>query len=236
MDWGGKVATWFGCVCAGSAGLAALVGETAKQPLSGWAKVEFSGLLGTSVASFLAVLLTGAYALWLSFAARNRHDAGGAIAPGMSVAPVTGGVVAPVPGGVKDPSGTAPRELAAYDTDLSPELEQVLRHAIAAFDEFLGIREADDGFGSGGPSMQILLRLSGLKARLGELSGITVGTSRSASWAMQVASAVRGAEGALRRLSDMDDLGAGHELGELRRSLRELQDLMVGRYPSLRGA
>lgn len=227
MDWGGKVATWFAGVCAGSAGLAALVGETAKQPLSGWARVEFSGLLGTSVASFLAILLTGAYALWLSFAARERHGASGTIAPRLSVPPV--------PGGAKDPSGTAPPEPAAHNTDLSPELEQVLRHAIAAFDEFLGIGDADDGFDRSGPSSQILLRLSGLKARLGELSGITVSTSRSASWAMQVASAVRGAEGALRRLSDMDDLGAGRELGELRRSIRELRDLMVGRYPSLGG-
>jgi hypothetical protein len=72
-DWGGKVAAWFTGVAAVSAALAALVAQTAKQPLHGRMRDLFIVLVVAAAVSFVVLLLTGPRALWAAW--RNRGPA-----------------------------------------------------------------------------------------------------------------------------------------------------------------
>ena len=71
MDWGGKVAAWFGAVAAGSAALAALI--IAKvQHLHGWPHVAFVALVVIASVSFVGLLLTGPPTAWKAWRNRRR--------------------------------------------------------------------------------------------------------------------------------------------------------------------
>lgn len=69
MDWGGKVAAWFGVVAGVSVALATLI-VTAVHPLHGQMRDLFIVLLALAAVSFVFVLLTGPSAVWA--ARRNR--------------------------------------------------------------------------------------------------------------------------------------------------------------------
>lgn len=73
-DWGGKIAAWFAGVAAASAGLAALVAQAAKEPLHGGTRDLFTALVVIAALSFLALLLTGPRAAWVTW--RNRENVG----------------------------------------------------------------------------------------------------------------------------------------------------------------
>jgi len=114
VDWGGKVAAWFGAVTAGSAALAALIVTTAAAPLHGWLRAAFIALLVIGSVSFVFLLLTGPPAL---LAARRAHRADLPAAPGSPAL---------------EPPAFPPLELRLYTGKAAPEYgDWITKHYLA---------------------------------------------------------------------------------------------------------
>jgi hypothetical protein len=71
VDWGGKVAAWFGGVTAASAALAGLISGTAEQPLHGLPLVGFIILVVIAAVSFIVLLFTGLSVAWTAWRGRS---------------------------------------------------------------------------------------------------------------------------------------------------------------------
>jgi len=75
VDWGGKVAAWFGGVTAAAAALAGLISATAKPPLHGLPLLGFIILIVIAMVSFLGLLFTGPRAAWTAWRSRSNKPA-----------------------------------------------------------------------------------------------------------------------------------------------------------------
>jgi hypothetical protein len=71
VDWGGKVAAWFGAATAGAAALAALVASVVQKPLHNWLFVILVVIASISV---VALLVTGPAALWRSWRGHRKRQ------------------------------------------------------------------------------------------------------------------------------------------------------------------
>ncbi len=120
IDWGGKVAAWFGGVAAASTALAALVAQTAEQPLDGRMRALFIALVVIASVSFVALLLTGPRALLSARRCRRLRLAASSSSPAIDAIALR----SPVNAILTPEQAHAEKSMARDDGDYNPVASQ----------------------------------------------------------------------------------------------------------------
>jgi hypothetical protein len=157
---------------------------------------------------------------------------------------------APTPSAARAVNDASPESRSGDDTSAIPSdlvgllLEQVkiLRDAVVTFDDFLAATARLVGESSGRPTRSypltaVLLRLPGLRQRLGQLKLIRLDNWRDgALWVTEVRANVERAQDALQRFQQVasgPDPSNSRPPTELCRAIKDLRELIATRYPSV---
>jgi hypothetical protein len=216
---------WFGGVVAASGGLALLVEGTAKQPMRGAVHIVFTGLIVIAAVSFIALLLTGPFALWSAWRRRQAR-----VVPQGEMPPAdgTGTPLAPV----LPPRPALPPSAADLD-GLSDERIHLLHASAAALEDLMsGLSDLGRTLR---PSRDFTRACARAQYSLGQARNNVLALMRHASvkawpdteWAMKFRDAQTQVQWDL-------EIGEAHaNLAKLGRSVARLLELLKDRYPSL---
>jgi len=127
------------------------------------------------------------------------------------------------------PPGVVPER-----ADLTSEQFAMLRDAVATFDKFVAIEDSGARFAGDDPNTVVLLHLPEVDERLLQMTEISLLNVPDVRWANRVAGAVARAvehsRGFIGYTANEDERDA------LRRSIREVRDLIADQYPGLLGS